>query len=71
MAVGMLPNPPPAPDPSPSPQPSPKSFPSPKSVLGSGTSISGIGIAVGDEVLAAMTLDIEAEGAAGLRSIFV
>ena len=62
MLAGMFPNPPPPPSP-PLPQPSPKSSPLPKSVEGSGTLISGTGIAVGEGVVEAMTLAIEEEGA--------
>jgi len=70
MVAGMLPKPPPPPSP-PEPQPSPKSSPEPKSVEGSGTSTSGIGTAVGETVLAAITLASEEDGAEGLRWIWL
>ena len=66
MVAGILENP--APSSSPVPQPSPKSLPSPKSADGSGVSTSGMGTEVREVVLAAITLAIELDGAAGLRS---
>ena len=70
MVAGMLPKPPPPPSP-PEPQPSPKSLPEPKSVEGSTTSTSGTGTAVGELVLAAITLAIDEDGADGLRWIWL
>lgn len=61
------PPPPPAPEPPP-PQPSPKSLPSPKSSEGSTAVSSGTGTAVGDGVLAAITLAIDDEGEDGFFS---